>query len=183
MNKLKFFENAEFGQIRTIIIEGEPWFVGKDVAVALGYAKPTDVVRKRVDEEDRGISEMETPSGIQEMVVINESGLYSLILGSKLESAKRFKHWVTAEVLPSIRKEGSYSARAKEYETKATSLGEVASYTKEMDKRMEKQGSEPYKIAEAFKKVSEQFGIILPDDFVKYPEFKQVSLMEFALQK
>ena len=80
--------------------------MGKDVAVALGYSKPTDAVRKRVFEEDRGVSKMETPSGTQQMTIINESGLYSLIFGSKLEKAKRFKHWVTSEVLPCIRKTG-----------------------------------------------------------------------------
>ncbi len=107
-NKMQVFNDPEFGQVRIVTIDGEPWFVGKDVAVALGYEKPTDTVRKHVDEEDRGISKMETPSGKQQMAIINESGLYALIFGSKLESAKRFKHWVTAEVLPSIRKTGSY---------------------------------------------------------------------------
>lgn len=82
---------------------------GKDVATALGYSKPTDAVRKRVFEEDRGVSKMETPSGTQQMTIINESGLYSLIFGSKLEKAKRFKHWVTSEVLPALRKTGSYT--------------------------------------------------------------------------
>ncbi len=80
--------------------------MGKDVAVALGYAEPRSAVSKRVEVEDKGVAEMETPSGIQKMTIINESGLYSLILSSKLESAKRFKHWVTSEVLPCIRKTG-----------------------------------------------------------------------------
>lgn len=111
MNEIMIFENPDFGQVRTIEIDGEPWFVGKDVAIALGYEKPTDTVRKRVDEEDRGVSKMETPSGIQKMTIINESGLYSLILGSKLQSARKFKHWVTSEVLPAIRKTGTYSAK------------------------------------------------------------------------
>ena len=92
------------------MIDNEPWFVGKDVAEALGCAKPTDAVRKRVYDEDRGVSKMETPSGIQQMTIINESGLYSLILSSKLPTAKQFKHWVTAEVLPAIRKTGGYIA-------------------------------------------------------------------------
>lgn len=109
MNNLQIFNNPEFGEIRTIQKNGEPWFVGKDVATALGYEKPTDAVRKRVDEEDKGVSKMETPSGPQEMTVINESGLYCLIFSSKLEKAKSFKRWVTAEVLPSIRKTGSYA--------------------------------------------------------------------------
>ena len=80
--------------------------MGKDVAVALGYAEPRSAVSKRVEVEDKGVAEMETPSGIQKMTIINESGLYSLILSSKLESAKRFKRWVTSEVLPCIRKTG-----------------------------------------------------------------------------
>ena len=105
---LKIFENAEFGQVRTVIINNEPWFVGKDVAEILGYSEPRSAVSKKVDEEDRGVAKMETPSGIQEMTIINESGLYSLILSSKLPNAKKFKHWVTSEVLPSIRKTGSY---------------------------------------------------------------------------
>ena len=91
-------------------IGGEPWLVGKDVAQALGYEKPTDAVRKHVDGEDRGVSKIETPSGTQEMTIINEAGLYSLILSSKLPGAKQFKRWVTAEVLPSIRKTGGYMA-------------------------------------------------------------------------
>ena len=108
MNQLKVFENPAFGQVRIVSIDGEPWFVGKDVATALGYEKPTDAVRKHVDEEDRGISKMETPSGTQQMTIINESGLYSLILSSKLPTAREFKRWVTSEVLPSLRKAGSY---------------------------------------------------------------------------
>ena len=109
MNELKIFENAEFGQVRTVTIDDEPWFVGRDVAEALGYAEPISAVAKKVDEADRGVAEMETPSGKQKMTTINESGLYALIFGSKLESAKRFKHWVTSEVLPAIRKHGVYA--------------------------------------------------------------------------
>lgn len=108
MSDIKVFENPEFGSIRTVVKDSEPWFVGKDVAIALGYEKPTDAARKHVDPEDRGISKMETPSGLQTMTIINESGLYSLILSSKLPTAKKFKHWVTSEVLPSIRKTGGY---------------------------------------------------------------------------
>ena len=109
VNNLTVFNNAEFGSIRTVDINSEPWFVGKDVAVALGYSEPRSAVSKKVDDNDRGVAEMETPSGRQNMTIINESGLYALIFGSKLESAKRFKHWVTSEVLPSIRKHGMYA--------------------------------------------------------------------------
>jgi prophage antirepressor-like protein len=108
MNELQIFQNPEFGSIRTTIIDDEPWFVGKDVAMSLGYAKPSVAISKRIDDEDRGVSEMETPSGKQKMTIINESGLYCLILSSKLESAKKFKRWVTSEVLPTLRKTGAY---------------------------------------------------------------------------
>ena len=108
MNDLQIFNNEEFGQIRTVTIDNEPWFVGKDVAEALGYSEPRSAVSKKVDDTDKGVAEMETPSGKQNMTIINESGLYALIFGSKLDSAKRFKHWVTSEVLPSIRKNGNY---------------------------------------------------------------------------
>lgn len=108
MNELQIFNSEEFGEVRTVTIDNEPWFVGKDVAMALGYTNPQKAVRDHVLEEDRGMNEMDTPSGRQTLAVINESGLYALIFGSKLESAKRFKHWVTSEVLPAIRKTGCY---------------------------------------------------------------------------
>lgn len=108
MSDLQIFQNEEFGQIRTVTIDGEPWFVGKDVAEVLGYSEPRSAVSKKVDVDDRGVAKMETPSGIQEMTVINESGLYSLVLSSKLPSAKKFKRWVTSEVIPTIRKHGAY---------------------------------------------------------------------------
>lgn len=113
MNNLMKFENKEFGQIRVIELNGEPWFIGKDVAEKLGYAEPRSTVSKKVDKEDRGVAKIETPSGIQEMTVINESGLYSLILSSQLGSAKKFKRWVTSEVLPQIRKTGAYMTELK----------------------------------------------------------------------
>lgn len=97
--------------VRAIAIDGEPWFVGKDVAEALGYGKGksiTNAVTNHVDDEDKGVTKIMTPGGRQKMVIINESGLYSLILSSKLDSAKKFKKWVTSEVLPSIRKNGGY---------------------------------------------------------------------------
>lgn len=111
-NEMQLFENAEFGKIRTLVLDGEPWFVGKDVALALGYGEGkslANAVAKHVDKEDKGVTELMTPGGKQNMVIINESGLYALIFGSKLESAKRFKHWVTSEVLPAIRKTGTYN--------------------------------------------------------------------------
>lgn len=110
MNEIQIFNNEEFGNIRTVNIDGEPWFVGKDVANALGYTNPQKAVRDHISVEDRGVNEMDTPSGKQNLTIINESGLYALIFGSKLESAQRFKHWVTSDVLPAIRKTGGYQS-------------------------------------------------------------------------
>lgn len=110
MGDLKIWENPEFGELRTVEMNGEPWMVGKDVATALGYKNPRDAIARHVDAEDKGVVKHDTPSGEQEMVIINESGLYSLVLGSKLPTAKKFKRWVTSEVLPSIRKTGGYIA-------------------------------------------------------------------------
>lgn len=109
MEELQIFNNPEFGTIRTVEIDGEPWLVGKDVAVALGYSNPRDALAKHVDEEDRNtVAIRDGTSGNPNQVIINESGLYSLVLSSKLPEAKRFKRWVTAEVLPSIRRTGGY---------------------------------------------------------------------------
>lgn len=107
-NDIQIFNNAEFGSVRSLMVNGEPYFVGRDVAKILGYANPSDAIAKHVDEEDKGVAKCDTLGGIQELTVINESGLYSLILSSKLPSAKRFKRWVTAEILPAIRKHGVF---------------------------------------------------------------------------
>lgn len=116
MNDLQIFENPEFGQVRTVEINGTPWLVGKDVAIALGYKNPQRAIRDHVDTEDQGVTKTVTPSGEQEMLIINESGLYSLILSSKMPKAKAFKHWVTSEVLPAIHKTGAYeSFQAKQH--------------------------------------------------------------------
>lgn len=108
MDKLKIFENKEFGKIRTVSIDDQAWFVGKDIATALGYKDSSDALKKHVEFDDKLTRRFADSGQNREMYVINESGLYSLILGSKLESAKRFKRWVTSEVLPSIRKHGGY---------------------------------------------------------------------------
>ena len=108
-SQCEIFNHPEFGNLRCIEKDGEPWFVGKDVAMALGYSNTRDALSRHVDVEDKGVVNHDTPSGIQKMTIINESGLYSLILSSKLEKAKRFKHWVTSEVLPALRKTGSYT--------------------------------------------------------------------------
>ena len=108
MNELQIFKNEEFGEMRSFSINNEPWFVGKDVASILGYKNYRDALNRHIDEEDKGVAECDTPGGKQNLTVINESGLYSLILSSKLPTAKKFKRWVTSEVLPSIRKTGGY---------------------------------------------------------------------------
>lgn len=110
MNEIQIYSNPKFGEIRTVTINSEPWFVGKDVAQVLGYSDTAQAIRKHVDAEDKGVVEMTTPGGVQPLTAINESGLYALILSSKLPSAKEFKRWVTSEVLPSIRKNGGYLA-------------------------------------------------------------------------
>ena len=109
MNDIQIFNNETFGEIRTLSINGEPWFVAQDIAGALGYGNSRDAVFKHVDADDKGVAKCDTLGGAQDMTVINESGMYSLILGSKLTNAKKFKHWVTSEVLPSIRKTGGYN--------------------------------------------------------------------------
>lgn len=110
MNDMKIFENPEFGKVRTIVIDNEPWFVGKDVANILKYQNGSRDINRHVDEEDRQNYQNGTFESPRGMTIINESGLYSLILSSKLPTAKKFKHWVTNEVLPSIRKNGGYIA-------------------------------------------------------------------------
>lgn len=109
MNNLQIFNSEEFGEIRTVTIDNEPWFVGKDVATALGYSNTRDALSRHVDGDDKNTVVIpDGNKGNPNQTVINESGVYALIFGSKLESAKRFKHWVTSEVLPTIRKTGSY---------------------------------------------------------------------------
>lgn len=111
MNEVQIFNNKEFGSVRIMEINGEPWLVGKDVAACLGYGKGkslNNAVAKHVDEEDKGVIETMTPGGKQKVIVINESGVYALVFGSKLPTAKKFKHWVTSNVLPTLRKTGSY---------------------------------------------------------------------------
>lgn len=108
MANIQIFTSPEFGDIRTVDQNGEPWFVGKDVAAALGYSNHRKALIDHVDEQDKGVTKCDTLGGSQEVTVINESGLYSLIFGSKLEGAVRFKRWVTSELLPALRKTGSY---------------------------------------------------------------------------
>jgi len=160
MNNIQVFNNEELGCIRTVMINDQPWFVGKDIAVALGYSNTRDALAKRVDDEDKGVAKCDTLGGTQELAVINESGLYSLILSSKLPSAKKFKRWVTSEVLPAIRKTGHYGN---------TPLKDVINLIRITRDNMEKQGASPTQIAETINGICEQYGINLPN-FVIHPE-------------
>ena len=133
MNEIKIFENPEFGKVRSVMIGDEPWFVGKDVAEALGYTKARNAITSHVSGDDKKVAPIQgSPGGTQNMTIINESGLYALIFGSKLESAKRFKHWVTSEVLPSIRKTGSYSMP----QTNGEKIKLIAQGYEELDNRV-----------------------------------------------
>lgn len=126
MEELQIFNSKEFGDIRTVTIDNEPWFVGKDVATALGYAKPLNALSTHVEKDDslkQGITD--SLGREQETIFINESGLYALIFGSKLDSAKRFKRWVTSEVLPAIRKTGSYQKPLTPQEMLRIQLGMI----------------------------------------------------------
>lgn len=114
MNGIQVFKNPEFGSIRTVEVDGKSYFVGKDVAQILGYKDTSDALKKHVDEEDKLTRRFADSGQNREMYIVNESGLYSLILSSKLESAKRFKRWVTSEVLPSIRRSGGYIAEQEQ---------------------------------------------------------------------
>lgn len=124
MNNLTVFENPEFGAIRTVELDGEPWLVGKDVAEALGYTNPRKALADHVDDEDKGVTKCYTPGGDQDMTIINESGLYSLVLSSKLPTARKFRRWVTSEVLPSIRRTGGYNL-PKDYPSALRALADT----------------------------------------------------------
>lgn len=118
-NELMIFENPEFGKVRVIEQNGVPWFVGKDAAEILGYKNTRVALQDNVDEEDKGVTKVTTSGGAQEAVIINESGLYALIFGSKLENAKSFRRWVTSEVLPTLRQTGTYKIEAGGEDEKA----------------------------------------------------------------
>lgn len=174
MNELRVFNNNEFGPVRTLMIDGKPWMVGKDIAKALGFAEAQKAVITHVDEEDRGVSVLDTPGGKQNMVIINESGLYSLIFSSRLDSAKRFKHWVTGEILPELRRTGQYGITAVKsaYDRKATSVGEVVDLVCIQQKAMERRGCSQQDISEMMAETLGQFGIPVPGCFLAAPGWK-----------
>lgn len=184
MNDVQVFSNSEFGNIRTVTVNGEPWFVGKDIAEALGYSNASKAVMNHVDDEDKqflmcDITDSQNGNvltGQSKTAIINESGLYSLILSSKLPNAKKFKRWVTSEVLPAIRKTGHYEAPG--YAPKATSVGEVVNLIKITRQTMKEQGATPTEIAKAVKEICEQFGVNLPQCFIKPKETTMTDVMQ-----
>ena len=159
-NKIQVFEKEEFGKVRTLMRDGEPWAVGKDVAEALGYKNPRQAIVDHVDSEDKGVAKRDTLGGNQDTVIINESGLYSLILSSKLPKAKEFKRWITSEVLPALRKTGHYGT------AKAPDAAGTVALIESLRNIMESQRSHPVEIAEMAKSLCEQAGIALPESFI-----------------
>ena len=148
MNDLQQFTSAQFGDIRALSIDGDPWFVGKDIAERLGYTNTRKALADHVDAEDKGVTKCYTLGGAQDMTVINESGLYSLVLSSKLPSAKAFKRWVTHEVIPTIRKTGGYvndtSAFVNAYfpelnETQKSVIGTMLDESRRMGQQLKEQ--------------------------------------------
>lgn len=137
MNDIQIFNNPEFGEVRTVMIDGEPWFCGNDISKALGYAKPKGAVQNHVDPDDKQVAPVQGPLGTMDMMVVSESGMYSLIFGSKLESAKKFKRWVTAEVLPQLRKTGSYGTAPQLPMTTREQIQLLAKGNEELNQRMD----------------------------------------------
>ena len=157
-NKLQIFENKQFGQIRGFEKDGVPWFVGKDVANVLGYQNSSKAISDHVDEEDKLNNESLSSLGQRGGWLINESGLYSLILSSKLPAAKAFKHWVTSEVLPSIRKHGEYATPKKAQQR----LGEVNSAARIIRQTLKEAGMAPQFVAVAMKSLYAPVGVEIP---------------------
>lgn len=150
MNEIQTFNFEDHG-VRSLLIDETPWFIGKDVAQALGYSNSRDAISRHVDQEDKEVVKHDTLGGVQNITIINESGIYALIFGSKLESAKRFKRWVTSEVLPQIRKTGSFNnpVNTSEY---VEALKEVNTLASDLPNRYE-----------VIKAILKPFGVELPD--------------------
>ena len=166
MNKLQIFENTDFGTVRTVLIDKEPYFVGKDVAEILGYTNPQKAIRDHVDDEDRTVNESFTVNGTKGLL-INESGLYALIVASKLPAAKKFKRWVTSEVLPAIRKTGSYTVPKLEknpkYRTRmiGTAVRDVRSTAAELQKLFGVKDG--IALAKATSMIERAYGVEMPE--------------------
>lgn len=161
-NKIQVFENSEFGKVRTLMIDSEPWASGKDVATALGYANPQKAIRDHVDPEDKTVNDSFTVNGTTP-ALINESGLYSLILSSKLPKAKEFKRWITSEVLPALRKTGHYGTAQKPTPTDPAKLAELVDTVAGLARAQRKN---PREVAYCAAVVMHQYGVDLPGEFL-----------------
>lgn len=173
--QIKVFNNSDFGEVRTTIRDNEPWFVAVDVCKALSITNHRDALG-RLDEDEKGVALTDTLGGKQNLTIVNEPGLYTLVLGSRKPAAKAFKRWVTHEVLPALRKTGRYSIEEEGdlpspvYETKRTSVGEVASLLLQLKQIQKAQGASSRKIAKTALCICQQFGIALPADFIEPPK-------------
>lgn len=166
MTDIQIFNNPEFGSIRTVDQNGEPWFVGKDVAQALGYSNPRDALSKHVDEQDKNsVAFRDGTSGNPNITIINESGLYSLIFGSKLEGAVRFKRWVTSEVLPTLRKTGSYSVVSTSNQLQ--DLSPELQYLIKLERQQNQQARKIEQLAESFEATRNAFSLSSGPDWKK----------------
>jgi prophage antirepressor-like protein len=168
------FTNRDFGAVRSILINQEPWFVGKDVAEILAYKEPHKAIARHVDEDD-GIKHpiIDSLGRMQEALLINESGLYALIISSKLPKAKAFKRWITSEVLPALRKTGGYAMRPR-----GPSLSEIIRFLKLIRDVMIAQNCAERDIAVTVKNVCQQFQIQLPTEFIRLSDL-EVKFMQF----
>lgn len=178
LNQLEIFKNREFGEIRTVTMDGAPWFVGKDVADILGYQNGSRDINRHVDEEDRHKIMLFDGNQDKETIIISESGLYSLILSSKLATAKRFKHWVTSEVLPQIRRTGSYQKRLTPEEMMWIQLGMVDDHENRIE-HLEKTMTIDYGQQQELKKVVNKRVIEILGG-KKAPAYKELSKKVFA---
>nr|UWG01664.1 MAG: hypothetical protein [Bacteriophage sp.] len=152
MNELQIFKSPEFGQVRTIVKNDEVWFIGKDVAETLGYSNPPKAIRDHVDEDDKLTERIVLSGQNREVIIINESGLYSLVLSSKLPSAKKFKRWITKEVIPSIRKYGGYIAKPL---NQLDILEKSIQIMKEQQKRLEEHDNRLAKVENNIQQIKE----------------------------
>ncbi|AGL03629.1 BRO-N domain-containing protein [Desulfoscipio gibsoniae] len=168
------FKNKDFGEVRSILINQEPWFVGKDVAEILAYKEPHKAIARHVDEDDGMKHPISDNLGrVQETLLINESGLYALIISSRLPRAKAFKRWITSEVLPTLRRTGGYSMRPK-----GPSLSEIIRFLKLIRDVMVAQGCNERDIAVTVNNICQQFQIQLPTEFIRLSDL-EVKFMQF----
>lgn len=162
-NKIQVFENPEFGKMHALTINGEPWAYANEVAAALGYKNPRQAIVDHVDPEDKGVAKRDTLGGNQDTTIINESGLYSLILSSKLPKAKEFKRWITSEVLPALRKTGHYGTAQKPTPTDPAKLAELVDTVAGLARAQRKN---PREVAYCAAVVMHQYGVDLPGEFL-----------------